>query len=118
MNKLLANKNVVITGCLKGIGKTTMEVFARNGANIFACAQYQDADFENTILQLSSENGIWIKPIYFDLSHIESIKDGMRLIISEKIQIDGLVNIAGMVYNGLFQMTSIEKMKEVFEIDL
>lgn len=117
MNKLLANKNVVLTGCLRGIGKTTMEVFARNGANIFACAQYQDAGFENIIQKLSAENDIWIKPIYFDLSDIESIKAGMRLIISEKIQIDGLVNIAGMVYNGLFQMTSIEKMKEVFEID-
>jgi len=117
MDKLLANKNVVLTGCLRGIGKTTMEVFARNGANIFACAQYQDIDFENTIQKLSAENGIWIKPIYFDLSDIESIKTGMRMIISEKVQIDGLVNIAGMVYNGLFQMTSIEKMKEVFEID-
>lgn len=117
MDKLLANKNVVLTGCLRGIGKTTMEVFVRNGANIFACAQYQDIDFENTIQKLSAENGIWIKPIYFDLSDIESIKTGMRMIISEKVQIDGLVNIAGMVYNGLFQMTSIEKMKEVFEID-
>lgn len=117
MDKLLANKNVVITGCLKGIGRTTMEVFARNGANIFVCAQFQDADFENCIQKLISENGVWIKPIYFDLSDIESIKSGMRMIVSEKVQIDGLVNIAGMVYNGLFQMTSIEKMKEVFEID-
>jgi len=117
MDKLLANKNVVLTGCLRGIGKTTMEVFAQNGANIFACAQYSDADFDNTIQKLSADNGIWIKPIYFDLSDIESIKAGMRMIISEKVQIDGLVNIAGMVYNGLFQMTSIEKMKEVFEID-
>lgn len=117
MNKPLANKNVVLTGCLRGIGKTTMEVFAKNGANIFACAQYQDSDFENNIQKLSNENEIWIKPIYFDLSDTESIKAGMRLIISEKVQIDGLVNIAGMVYNGLFQMTSIEKMKEVFEID-
>lgn len=117
MDKLLVNKNVVLTGCLRGIGKTTMEVFAQNGANIFACAQFQDAGFENSIQQLSDENGIWIKPIYFDLADTESIKAGMRLIISEKIQIDGLVNIAGMVYNGLFQMTSIEKMKEVFEVD-
>lgn len=117
MDKLLTNKNVVLTGCLKGIGKTTMEVFAQNGANIFACAQYQDLEFEENIQKLSSENGIWIKPIYFDLSNNESIKTGMRMIISEKIQIDGLVNIAGMVYNGLFQMTTIDMMKEVFEID-
>ena len=115
--KLLANKNIVLTGCLRGIGKTTMEVFARNGANIFACAQYEDSDFINNIQNLSNENGIWIKPIYFDLQDTESIKSGMRMIIAEKVPIDGLVNIAGMVYNGLFQMTSIEKMKEVFEID-
>jgi len=64
MDKLLANKNVVLTGCLKGIGRTTMEVFAQQGANIYACAQYQDAEFEDAIQKLSAENGVWIKPVY------------------------------------------------------
>lgn len=31
--------------------------------------------------------------------------------------VDGLVNIAGMVHNGLFHMTTIDAMKEVFEVN-
>jgi 3-oxoacyl-[acyl-carrier protein] reductase len=34
---LLKGKNAVITGCLKGIGRSTLGVFAREGANIWAC---------------------------------------------------------------------------------
>jgi 3-oxoacyl-[acyl-carrier protein] reductase len=117
MSGILLSKNVIITGCLKGIGKSTMEVFAQNGANIFACAQHEDSDFENSIQDLSEKNNIWIKPIYFDLSNTESIKEGMKQIMSAKVRIDGLINIAGMVYNGLFQMTPIDKMREVFEIN-
>ena len=117
MSNLLKDKNIVITGCLRGIGRTTLEVFAKNKANIFACVQYPDIEFDDFIQQLSNDNDKWIKPIYFDLSDNDAIKDGMKQIISSKIQIDGLVNIAGMVHNGLFHMTSLDKMKEIFDID-
>jgi len=117
MSYLLKDKNIVLTGCLKGIGRATMEVFAMQKANIFACAQYQDAEFVEGISMLSEEHGIWIKPVYFDLSDGDSIKAATKEIHSAKIPIHGLVNIAGMVHNGLFYMTSINKLKEVFEIN-
>jgi 3-oxoacyl-[acyl-carrier protein] reductase len=74
MCDLLKDKTVVITGCLKGIGRATLEVFANNKANIFACAQPPDEEFENFIEKLAVKNGIWITPVYFDLSDNESIK--------------------------------------------
>ena len=42
---LLNGKTAVISGCLRGIGRTTMDIFAENGANIFACAQMEDVEF-------------------------------------------------------------------------
>lgn len=114
---LLAGKNVVITGCLKGIGRKTMELFAKNGANIWACAQAQHEDFESHIEKLTNENHVTITPVYFDLSDQGQIKSGMKSIMSAKQKIDVLVNIAGLTYNALFHMTTMEKMKYVFEID-
>lgn len=114
---LLKGKNAVITGCLRGIGRTTMDVFAQNGANIWACCQAPDEEFENHIIDLQKENGVIITPVYFDLSDSEQIKAGMKTIMSAKQKVDVLVNIAGMTYNALFHMTTIEKMKYVFEID-
>ena len=67
---ILKNKNAVITGCLQGIGKSTLEQFALNGANIWACALEFDSEFEAFCKKLSIENKVWIKPIYFDLKTI------------------------------------------------
>lgn len=114
---LLREKNAVITGCLKGIGRATMDLFANNGANVWACCQAPDVEFENHVKTLSEATKVSITPVYFDLSNSEQIKAGIKQIIAAKQPVDVLVNVAGMTYNALFHMTTIEKMKEVFEID-
>jgi 3-oxoacyl-[acyl-carrier protein] reductase len=114
---LLKGKNAVITGCLKGIGRTTLDVFAQNGANIWACVQFPDGEFETHIKNLEKEFDVIITPVFFDLTDAEQIKSGMKTIISAKKKIDVLVNIAGVTYSALFHMTTMEKMKWVFEID-
>ncbi|MGA2531678.1 MAG: SDR family NAD(P)-dependent oxidoreductase [Candidatus Aminicenantales bacterium] len=114
---LLNGKNAVITGCLKGIGRATMDVFAQNGANIWACCQMPTAEFEGHVKELAEANGVSITPVYFDLSDYEQIKAGMKQIVAAKQPVDVLVNIAGIAYNALFHMTTMDKMKEVFEID-
>ena len=43
----IKKKNVIITGCNKGIGKATLEEFAKNGANIFACVRSNNQNFTN-----------------------------------------------------------------------
>ena len=43
----LKNKNVIITGCNKGIGKATLEGFAKYGANIFACVRSNSSELKN-----------------------------------------------------------------------
>ena len=36
MSRLLENKNIILTGSNRGIGKAMLDVFAENGANIWA----------------------------------------------------------------------------------
>lgn len=36
---MLEGKNAIITGAKRGIGRATVEVFAKFGANIWACAR-------------------------------------------------------------------------------
>lgn len=115
---LLKGRNAVITGCAKGIGKSILEVFARNGANIWACVRKPSKEFTEYIEALSNACRVNITPIYFDLGNEEQIKAGIKNIIGSKQQIDILVNNAGMVSkNALFQMTSIDTIKNVFEIN-
>lgn len=114
---LLKGKTAVITGCLRGIGRSCLEWFAANGANVWACCQSRNEAFEADLRRLAEENAVTITPLYFDLLEQEQIKAAMKTIIMAKQPIDVLVNIAGMTHNGLFHMTPLEKMKEVFEVD-
>ena len=65
---ILKDKNAIITGANRGIGKKTLEVFAAQGANIWACARKSNEEFEEYIAELSKTYDVIIEPIYFDLS--------------------------------------------------
>jgi 3-oxoacyl-[acyl-carrier protein] reductase len=114
---LLTGKNAVITGCARGIGKKMVEAFAENGANIWACCRTPTTEYEGFIGALASAKGVRITPLYFDLADHAKIKEAVRSIMASKTSVDILVNNAGVTYNALFQMTPLEKMREVFEVN-
>ena len=117
MPLLLKGKFTVITGCNRGIGKAILEVFARNGANVWACVRKSDDKFTDYVESLAKKTGVKIWPVYFDLVDAEEVKAGVKTIMSAKQPIDVLVNNAGIIFTALFQMTSANKMKEVFDIN-
>jgi len=114
---LLKNKNTVITGCNRGIGKEIVRVFAENGANIWACVRRESGTFSKYINNLEQKHSVSINPVYFDLSDEEQIKTGVKTIKETKEPVDILVNNAGAIFTALFQMTSMKKLKEMFEIN-
>jgi len=114
---LLEQKTAVITGCNRGIGKATLETFAENGADIFACVREESDEFTDVMTKLAAETGVTITPVYFDFAESEQIKVGIKTIISFRKQIDILVNNAGVASGSFFQMTSLQDLKQLFEIN-
>ncbi len=117
MSELLTGKNIIVTGAMRGIGRTILEIYVKNGANIWACDRIPDEQFEKDMEKLSEEYKVWIEPVYFDLSDENAIKSGIQQIIKEKKQIDVLVNNAGVAFGALFTMTPMSKLKDVFQIN-
>lgn len=117
MRKLLQGKTAIITGARRGIGKATCQLFAENGANIYACLRKEDTEFILWADYLEKKTGVFVKPVYFDVANAEEIKNGMKEIFSDKNSIDILVNNAGIASAGTLRMTSIETLKNVFEIN-
>lgn len=111
-------KNVIITGANRGIGFECVKTFAENNYNIWACARKYDAEFEEKISSIASKYNCEIKPIYFDLSIEDEIKIGIKSILSEKRNIDVLINNAGIPHGGLLTMTPISKLKDVYQINI
>jgi len=114
---LLKAKTAVITGCLQGIGKATLETFAKAGADVFACCQKETVEFSQTIAELSAKYQVEIIPVYFDLSDNDAIKQAAMLIQKAKKPVDILVNIAGANFDANFQMVTLEQLQKTFTIN-
>lgn len=84
---LLVGKNAVITGCLQGIGRATLETFAREGANVFACCQAENAAFNEYLIDLSEKYRVDIIPVYFDFLDENEIKKVLPLFRKVKNQL-------------------------------
>lgn len=114
---MLKGKNVIITGSNRGIGLATLEVFAEQGAAIWACARTPSEEFENRLKEIASKNASLIVPIYFDISDKEAAKEAVKGIGRAAGTIDVLVNNAGLSVEKLFSMTSIETMQKTMEVN-
>src|SRR3989338_5075960 len=115
MYGLLKGKSAIITGCSRGIGKAMLEVFAQNGADIWACVRKPSDDFSAYITALAHTAGVNIIPVYFDLADGEQIKAAITTIKSAQKPVDILINNAGILFTALFQMTAMAKMEEMFQ---
>lgn len=115
---MLKGKNIVITGCNRGIGAAVLTECIENGANVFACMRNQSEEYEQRLEQLAEKADVKIYPIYFDLSDEQEIRGGASQILKYKMPISGIVNNAGIVgAKNLFLMTSMEEIRNTFDVN-
>ena len=110
--KNLKNKNVLVTGGARGIGKQIAIEFAKHGANIIICDA--DKNFMNDKTFIDGINKIksfGVECIYYhlDVVDVEIIKEVREKIIQDLGKIDILVNNAGVVFGGKFLDVDINK---------
>lgn len=114
---LLQGKNAIVTGTARGIGHKIVEVFAANGANVWACARKQTEEMDVYCSELSGKYGVSVKPVYFELTDRDAMKAAVKTIMGEKVPVDILVNNAGITYNALFQMSNEEWIDKSFDVN-
>lgn len=115
--KRLEGKTALITGCNRGIGRSIMERFMEEGANIIACTRSMSPDLEAYYEESRAKYSIDIYPVTMDLSNEESVNKAVKDVFAMKLSVHVLVNNAGVAcFDGLMRLSS-EKMKEVFQIN-
>lgn len=117
-DEMVEGKNIVITGCLQGIGRETLRAFAEDGANVVACALARDGEFEGFCGDLAGANHVKIVPVYFDMADGEAVRGAARAIQKEGMEIHGLVNIAGINRDALFGMVTQEDLAATFQVNV
>lgn len=114
---LLQSKSAVVTGSNRGIGKAIVEAFARNGADVWACARQPDDSFEAFVGELGAETGRAVTPVYFDLGDPDAIKQGAKQITAEKKPIDIVVNNAGAIFTAAYLMTPEREIRRMLDVN-
>lgn len=115
---LLNGKNALITGAARGIGAAMVEVFAREGANVWAFARRPDERFEAGLFQTAEKYGVWIKPVYCELTDTAAVKEAMKRVMADKKPLHVLVNNAGVMgEDRMFQMTGESDMRAIFDVN-
>lgn len=111
-------KTVLITGASGGIGRAIAERFAITGEyNLILHARKSTEQFQRLCTDLMDKYEVNVRPIYFDMTDYSKMAQEIQALNKEKTYIDVLVNNAGVAHGGFFQMTKLEEIKEVFEVN-
>ena len=114
----LQDKNVVITGASKGIGKAIAAAFAAEGANLFLCAR-NEVQLYNTLATLQTHYPqIVIKAKAFDLSFKEQAIAFGEWITGTGIVADIIVNNAGQFLPGSVHNEEDGLLEQMMNINL
>jgi len=115
MESMGAVKSIVITGASSGIGRATALRLARSGWRVFAAVR-KDADARN----LYGDSGGKLEMVLLDVTDRESIRKAAAEV-QERLAgrgLDALFNNAGVGGTSPVEYTPLEKLREIFEINL
>ncbi len=113
---MLENKIAVVTGANRGIGLAIAKTFAAQGARVLACMRQVSVEALAEIAQDVGPGQVQV--VALDLADEASIKAAIKEIAQlTGNRVDVLVNNAGIASGGLFQMTPIDEMRRVFEVN-
>ena len=113
--------NAIVTGARRGIGRAITKKLVDNGINVWATTSHMDDAFIQDMNSLMGE--AWVHPIEMDLRNQESIKEAVKTMAKDvdkdgnKPTFDILVNNAGIPSGGLMQMTSMDTLRDVMDVN-
>lgn len=112
----LKNKNALITGAGKGIGKAVAIALAKEGVNVILMARTQ-ADIDTVAAEINAL-GIKSLAITADVSDINSVNNAVEKALAEFKTIDILINNAGIAAFGNFLELEPAAWERIIQVNL
>jgi 3-oxoacyl-[acyl-carrier protein] reductase len=114
---LLAGKTILISGASRGIGRAISELFAQEGANLILLARsIAHLQELKSLIEKKFDREVLI--YLCDVSAQNQVKDVFLDLRKRKININAIVNNAGIMKDAMLGMASEEMMHEVYNINV
>lgn len=117
MGMNLENKNALVTGGSRGIGKAIALKLAEYGANVVV-TYARSADAANEVKAEIEEMGRKAKAVQADAVNLEKADELIQQIVEEWGKLDVLVNNAGITRDNLILRMNEEQWDDVIETNL
>ncbi len=114
---MFQNKNAIITGASRGIGKAIAADLAENGCNLFLLSRTK-SDLEKVKKEILQKYNIKISCYAIDIGDFESVKIAFNEIINEANRIDILINNAGVTKDNIIARMTIKDWDKVINTNL
>jgi 3-oxoacyl-[acyl-carrier protein] reductase len=111
--KLLENKVALVTGAGAGIGKATAQLFAKEGAVVYA-ADIKGLDW----IESNEDENVQIVALQLDICDFSAVKNAVVSIKKEHGHIDVLANIAGLISYEMMPMIDYGKFRTMLEVNV
>ena len=115
--KLLENKNVLITGASRGIGRGIAHVFAKHGANV-AFTYSSSIDAANALEKELHDFGVSAKGYQSNAADFEQAQELASQVLTDFTSIDVLINNAGITKDNLLMRITEDDFDKVIEVNL
>lgn len=115
---MFSGKYALVTGSNRGIGHAFLTEFAKNGCHLVAHARRETPEFLSMLESIKRAYEVEVVPVYFDMENIVEMKSAIRSLLQSQIFVSILINNAGIAHGGLFQMTSMNEVRNIFNINL
>jgi 3-oxoacyl-[acyl-carrier protein] reductase len=112
----LQNKNVLVTGGSRGIGKACVELFLKSGANV--AFTFQRAKLEAEKVASGYVGSSKLKYYKLDLSDTDDIEKVIGNVLNDFGHIDVLVSNAGIWKEAAIDEMTLEEWNEMININL
>ncbi|WP_366184551.1 3-ketoacyl-ACP reductase [Flavobacterium ovatum] len=112
----LKNKNALITGAGKGIGKAIAIALAKEGVNVILVARTQ-ADIDEVAKEIAPL-GVKTLALTADVADIESVNAAVVKALAEFKTIDILINNAGIAAFGNFLQMEVTDWERIIQVNL
>lgn len=108
-------KNILLTGCSRGVGLSIAKSLIASGYNVYGVSRKITPEYEQ--LMNENENQVFYKS--FDLTDPDSVQEQLfKNYITNSVPLHGFINNAAIAYDDIITNLNLDRLRNMYEVNV